>query len=184
MTFFVSANFQQNLLGKRIYLDNDFLGTLYYDEELLTEIFHYTFEQSTLMIDPLTRFEFLRSIFIDVTNRENFILQEIFVIALNHPEIFSKIQDNALILSKIYAHKNNGVKASLVDLFLAGRIMLEPPLSTKIITANKKDFPSCIFDIDGTISKVNKDESVQTYCLLSFNQEKFDKAQKELKKIS
>lgn len=181
--FILSESFHESVSGKRIYLDNDFVCELYYDKELLNEFVNLTIEKSSLIIDPLTEFEFLRSIYADVDVREEFIHQEIFIRAINHHEIFKKIQDNALILSKIYAQHGVAVGKSPIDLFLAGRVMIDPLDKTRIITRNKKDFPSCIFDIDGLMSKVSKDETIKTYSLLCFNQESFLNCQQKLTRV-
>ena len=184
MNFFLSEGLQEEIIGSRVYLDNDFLGEMYYDRDLLTSFLSLTADKASLVIDPLTKFEFLRSVFLDVQNRETFLSQPLFLPATNHQEVFIKIQDNALTLSKIYAHNHSGLHASTIDLFLAGRVMLDPSNVTKIISANKSDFPDCVFDVAGILSKITNGNSVQSYCLMQFNQDKFDTAIKKLEKLA
>ncbi len=101
------------------------------------------------VIDSLIEFEFLRDVFEPTQRRvkESFIAQSVFL-RVTHKEGFLELQENALLLSKIYSHKGHtkNTKISLVDLFLGARCMLNTP-STMILTGNKKDFPNSIFDI-------------------------------------
>ncbi|MDO8515174.1 MAG: hypothetical protein Q7S14_01615 [bacterium] len=120
--------------------------------------------QGSILVDPLVSFEPFGRV-------------------INHQEIFSKIQENALLLSKIYAHQNNSCTSSFVDLFLAGRLMLNWSNSL-LVTGNKKDFPSVIFDTFGVINVEQKgDGSMRAYTLLSFNPEKFTKCFNLLKNL-
>jgi len=184
MNFILSKGFEEIIDGVRIYLDTDFLNEIYQDKELFSYFSSLALDRAALIVDPLTKFEFMRSIFVDVKNREDFLEQEVFTVAVNHQEKFLKIQENALTLSKIYAHNSMGLHSSPIDLFLAGRIMLEPNNITKIITANLRDFPQCVFETEGIISKIQRDNNVESFCLLSLNSKKFEDATKKLEKVN
>lgn len=72
---------------------------------------------------------------------------------------------------------------STVDLLLAGRVMYS---ATKplLVTGNKKDFPTCIFDTLTTFNVEHvSDGSMQTFCVIEFNKNKFDNCLEELNKI-
>ena len=141
---FVSNSDFSSLAGRYIFVDNDFLGFLFEDEENLDESLNI-FPECYLTIDPFVRLEFLRDIFVPNQRdiREKFISYEsVFQHAESHHENFIPIQENALLLSKVYAHQRGNGKGSwsTVDLLLAGRSMLHWNTSA-IITGNKKDFP-------------------------------------------
>ena len=93
----------------------------------------------------------------------------------NRQETFLKLQENALLLSKIYSLKghNKNTKISLVDLFLGAREMLSAG-TTFIITGNKRDFPNSIFDVITVISIEQNDGGMKPYTILCFNKTKFD----------
>jgi len=186
MQLFVSSILRSKISNKWIFLDNDFLTSLFKEKELFKLAISDILSSGHLMIDPLTKFEFLRDIFIPKERdaSEEFVEQPVFVPVANHQQIFSKIQENALLLSKIYSHK--GVpkkKCSAVDLFLAGRLMLNPG-SSVLITGNKKDFPICVFDVVGVINfEQEGDGSMRAYTVVEFSREKFEKSFDELNKV-
>lgn len=180
---FISENFSNNIQGKVAYLDNDFLSELFFDKDLLQLFIELTTDHLALVIDPMIEFEFLRSAFIEASIRHDFIRQELFLPAINHQEIFKKIQSNALLLSNIYAQNGISKGVSVVDLLLAGRVMIDPLDRTYILTGNIKHFPSCLFDIEATITKRNNDESIKSYALIKFNLTKFRQCEKKLSKI-
>ena len=184
MQFFLTESITQIAKDKQIFLDNDFLSFLFENEDV-TRKMPSIFSESILAIDPLSEFEFLRDIYVPSERilREQFISFSIFTSALNHQEIYLKIQANALLLSKLYAHHYPKCKPSSIDLFLAGRLMYNRDNSC-LITGNKKDFPTFIFDTDGVIS-AEKDQlnGMRSFCLMKFNQEKFDIAYSEYLKM-
>lgn len=185
MRYFLSENFQKNLASKQLLLDNDFLSFVFSKEEIFTELPNI-FSHSSLIIDPLTEFEFLRDIYLPAERvlREQFIQSPLFVPAINHQQIFKQIQVNALFLSKLYAHGNNKCKPSTIDLLLAGRAMLYKD-NLYLVTGNKKDFPSQVFDIKGIISVDREGFSgIKTYSVLGFNQDKYEKAYEKYNKMS
>jgi len=65
------------------------------------------------------------------------------------------------------------------------RIMYQNTFDPILVTGNKKDFPSCIFD---TLTVINieqsGDNSMKPYCAIKFNKTKFDKCLRNLEKIS
>lgn len=159
--------------GKYIFIDNDFLGKLFESESLLKYIVK-TLPSSIFLIDPYIELEFRRDVFLPEQRilKEKFVNIPIFEAVPDHPEIYKKIQVNALLLSQIYAHQNeNG--ASLVDLILAGRLM-NAPFTSLIITGNRKDYPSCIFDNIAIINLENTNGSAQPFYVISFNKDKFN----------
>lgn len=163
-------------------LDNDFLSELYSDPEVYASYEEYLANPS--IIDPLVEFEFLRSVFLpkQLELKEKFIQTSLFNPATNHHEIFTKIQINALLLSKIYAH-NNIHSPSLVDIHLAARAMYyNPPMY--IISGNKRDFPSCIFDVAAIMMVMQSDQVFKPYYILHFSKNKFDHAHQKYNKIS
>jgi len=166
------------LAGRYIFLDNDFLSVIFSDGDALEDVLNLTEGSAFLMIDALTRFEFLRGVFLPARRAiaERFVdNEEAFMPAAEHPTIQKSIRDNSLILSNLYAHqKCEG--ASTVDLFLAGRVMLHAPKAL-IITGNRKDFPGFLFDIAGVLNyDVEKSGQVRAYSVIEFNKDKYDQA--------
>jgi hypothetical protein len=181
---FESEKVKDVLKNKYIYLDNDFLSVLYHYKNIFSQSLSIL-GLGIPMVDSFTKFEFLRDVFIpqERTWMEDFIDSSIFSEPINHNDIFQKIQTNGMILSRIYSHqgKTNGI--STVDLLLAGRLMYAN--KALLITGNKKDFPSCIFDTLGVVSIENKkNESFQPFCIIEFNKDKFEKCEKDLEKIN
>jgi hypothetical protein len=175
--------------GKYIYLDSDFLKVLSEDINFAQNIYKILIK-NYLVIDNLIRLEFLRDIFIpeQKADKEKFINSNFFQQSILHPEVFTKQQENALLLSKIYKQqirntkKNTACHSSPVDLLLAARLMLNY-VRELLITGNKKDFPSCIFDIIHIFPYELKQGNIIPFCLIKFNKDKFDKYHKELKEI-
>lgn len=91
-----------------------------------------------------------------------------------------------MLLSKIFAHQSNHHASSIVDLFLASNLMYLKN-ATMLITGNKKDFPSCVFDTMGVMNyeeTTNKgEEKIQAFYLIKFNENKFDACYKKLKTL-
>ena len=94
-----------------------------------------------------------------------------------------QIHENALVLSHIFSMQSKSKHISLSDLYLAGRIMMNPDQFV-VLTGNKKDFPSCVFDVAGTIFVEEKDENVRTFCVLHFNHQKFKEALQRLNNLT
>jgi len=107
MQFFASSRFKSKVSGQYIFLDNDFLSKISQDENFFKYILKIL-TNSTLLIDPLTEIEFLRDLFLPQLKKikEEFISQPLFSPVAHHPQITKKIQENALLLSKIYSQKN------------------------------------------------------------------------------
>lgn len=187
-TMFVSNNDFSVLDGRYIFIDTDFLSFLFEDENNLEESLRF-FPKVYLSIDSLIQFEFLREVFLPSTRdlKVKFIsTKEVFYPAISHHEIFDKVKENALLLSKIYAHQlnrsNRNSSWSTIDLLLAGRAMYYWK-SSAIITGNKKDFPSVVFDTIGVISYETNDNQIKTFSILIFNKEKFEQCSKSLLKV-
>ncbi|MFH1827025.1 MAG: hypothetical protein ABH812_01155 [bacterium] len=183
MKILTSSKIASATENKYIFFDNDFLSELFHDEEVFKEVLNI-FPNNPLVVDPLTKFEFLRSVFLpSQTNlKKAFIEKDIFAPATLYQEIFKKLQDNALLLSKIYAHqdRNRGTaKYSFVDLFLAARLMFQYNIAL-LVTGNKKDFPSYLFEVIGVINIEQADGIMKPYTVLRFNNDKFKKCNDEL----
>lgn len=170
---------------KIILLDNDFLGELYESRELLEDVIKLD-SSKKLYLHPFTEFEFLRNVFLPRIRilKEQFISSQFFghIKAENHLKIFQKIFDNSLLLSKIYAHKNLALGSSFIDLTLASLLMY---LKTNaiLITGNKRDFPSCLFDTLSVLNFESKEGNIRAIGIVAFNQAKFDRCYKDLQKL-
>lgn len=173
-----------DLDNKVILFDGNFLGYLFHHQYLFSSLFtRFTF---TTLIDPLIRFEFLRDIFLpdQYSSKQKFIEHDVFISAPTHHELFNSLEKNALIVSKIYKHKQLKNNPSIVDLFLTSRIIYMARQHPLLITGDSKDFSSCIFNTKGLITSVNeKDNSIQTYSVLEFSEKKFNTCYANLKKI-
>jgi len=164
-----------DLRGKYIFFDNDFLGSIFSDPELLKN--SLTLIDGYRVIDGFTRLEFLREVWIPEIReeKEKFLNSDIFSPVIEHQELFRQVRENALELSRLYAHENNGSRkgsVSIVDLLLAGTLMFYP--NSVLITGNKKDFPSCIFDTKGVFNFEQGDGNMRAISLVKFNQDKFE----------
>lgn len=157
-----SDTLRKKINGRYIFIDSDFLGQLFAYEEIL-EQFIALVPDSLLIIDPYIELEFRRDVFLPKqrTLKEQFINNALFQPIPEHQEIYKKVKINALLLSQIYAHQNEH-GSSLVDLFLAGRLMLTSHTSF-IITGNRKDFPNCIFDNVAILNIENIKGTVQPF---------------------
>lgn len=177
MGFILSSNLTETTLaGKYVFLDNDFLSVVFSDYQALEDLLAIS-KRATLLIDPLTRFEFLQTVFLPAQRqlKEAFISQDdVFMPAVDHQTVHQQIRDNAYTLSYLYGH--NGCKgASVVDLFLAGRAVLHTP-NAIIITGNRKDFPDLVFDLVGVLSREDGDGGIRSYAAVQFNKAKYDTA--------
>ncbi|MBU1046563.1 hypothetical protein KKH36_02170 [Patescibacteria group bacterium] len=160
-----------------LFLDNDFLSMLFYKNDFLKDFISiFNNSEISLLIDPFVEFEFLREVFLPKQQKlkENFLSEDFFTSVENHQEVFLKLQENAILLSRIYAHQNNNNKktgSSFVDLFLAARSMLLK--NSCIITGNKKDFPLFVFDTLAVLNLEEDEGSLKSFCVLKFNEKKF-----------
>ncbi|HYD35040.1 MAG TPA: hypothetical protein VD999_03145 [Vitreimonas sp.] len=186
MQLFYDQRITSLVQDKYIFLDNDFLSLLFTNEEAFREAYS-CLAGSYFLLDSLTIFEFLRNIFVPKERkiREKFLASSlgntsVFFLATDHNDIYIKTRENALILSKIYAHQGiNGNKKSggpgPIDLFLAAKLMIYSKRNHLLITGNKKDFPTVIFDTLSILNIEDKNSgTMRCYSLVSFNQEKFD----------
>jgi len=182
MALFLDEKFTEVVKEKYLLVDNDFLGALFNHEELLSKM-QTIFADSYFVYSNITTFEFLRDIYVPKQRelREQFLSKDIFFPLTEHQEIYTRTQDMALILSKIYSH--HGLRSpSFVDIFLASRLVsLEERYL--LITGNKKDFPSFIFDTKGVLTIEDDNGSLRNYCLLFFNRFKFNQCFSELNKV-
>lgn len=168
-----------------VFIDSDFLSLIYHDADLLKETVALLAGKQVYLY-PFTEFEFLREVFAPQQRvlKEKFIAQPLFGHIKDdyHMKFLPKFLKNALLLSKIYAHQcgNNKKNASsFVDLLLASILMYLTNKSV-LITGNKKDFPSCVFDTLSVLNTEQEDGCMRAICLIEFNQEKFGSCYKQL----
>ena len=173
----------EELHGNYLLLDSDFLGELFNDRVVVKE-FITKFQTNHYLLDALVEFEFLRDVFLPKQSalKENFISEEIFNPTVNHHDVRKNIENNAFIISKIYAHHNRSKGVSYVDLCLAGRVMANYQ-NWNLVTGNKKDFPDFLFDICQIILIKRHDETYKPYYILKFNKDKFDTCRELLTKM-
>lgn len=190
-TVIVSENLKEKIKDRYIIADTDFLDRLSKEEDLLSQIKELA-TNSPLVVHQYVRFEFIRDSHLPETikNREAFLNSPFFLplpsrtkpLQTEYYNLVEKMQNNALTISRIFAHK--GVcKPSFVDLMLSGTCFL---LTEKalIATGNRKDYPALIFDTLGTINYDNKNLTHSyTFWLLSPSVEKFNKCYEDLSKI-
>jgi len=175
------------LKDKYVLLDNDFLGAIFSDTDIFSD-FLKLLSENYITLDSLTKFEFLRDVYLPEQKeiKEKFITDETIFhsFADEQTTVFKQAQENALLLSQIYAHQNVVPRPSFVDLILAGKLMRFPG-RTVIITGNKKDFPLCVFDTKAIINhESKKDGKIQVFSILEFNEVKFEKCLEDLSKLS
>ncbi len=167
-------------------MDNDFLSFALNEESFLDKLMELVDNDNVLVVDYFVRFEFLRDVFIpqQIFIKEDFVSK--FEQSENHSEVIKKLQENAIVLSKIYSHqkqKNNSKNSpSLTDLFLAAR--LASGLGTTIIaTGNIKDFPPFLFDVIGVWNVLLNDGGLKSFAFLEFNRDKYKKCVEDLEKL-
>lgn len=182
---FVSREGLEYSKNKYVFLDTDFLSLLSQDVDVFEEVLIFL-SDSFLVVDPLVEFEFLRDTFLpgQQSIKEQFVSnQEIFFPVDLNPITFLNIRENALVLSRVYAHQRQGKKRkenpSTVDLFLAARIMLNPA-SYCLLTGNKKDYSSSLFDTKTVLSFETEEGDIRNFSILAFNPNKFNSCYGEL----
>lgn len=187
---YYSSNFQIAILKPYIFVDNDCLK-FFYDHAILLKELTEDFGLKKLYIYPFTEFEFLRNIPILEIRllRQKFIENPLFskISTELHMKFLPKFIENALLLSKIYVQEKYCGESSFIDLVLAGMLMTIKDKGA-IITANRKDFPSCVFDTLATINleffpdkeKVTQDDHKVIY-MLAFNNNRFNECHNRLK---
>jgi len=181
---FIDQSSKKLIQGKYIFLDNDFLGEVFKDEILFKDSFDF-FSDGYPVIDPFTQFEFLRDVFLPEQRilKEKFITKEIFAPYINHQQVFLKLQENAILLSKIYMHqyqgRKNKQKTGPIDLLLASRVMYHSKQSV-LVTGNNKHFPSFIFDVLAVINCQESDDSMRSFSIVEFSHDKFTNCYNQL----
>ena len=172
----------EDLQGNYVFLDNDFLGIIFEDDELLRTSMQLL-SGSYITIDGFTRLEFLRDVWLpEIRDKKELFLAntDIFSPVAEHQIIFEAMRENALELSRLYAHKKRA-GVSMVDLLLAGRaMMIEHSI---IITGNKKDFPSFIFDVVGVTNFEQNDGTMRSISAVKFNRTKYAECVEAYRKV-
>ncbi|MFH1047496.1 MAG: hypothetical protein V1738_04290 [Patescibacteria group bacterium] len=175
------------LRGREVYLDNDFLDFLFSDEDALVAAQSF-FIGSTLIVDRVTAFEFLRDMYVpeELDSRKLFLSKDAFNAPTSNSLYDAALYDNALLLSRIYAHsKPHGNKSaySMADLFLAARAMMHAGRAL-LVTGNTKDFPPCVFDLVGAFNwRQDGDGTVRVFSVLQFNRNKFEQKNDALNRV-
>jgi hypothetical protein len=172
-----SEKLKTRIKSKYIYLDNDFLGYLFNNKESLYD-FSQLIDESVVILTGITKFEFLRDISDPGVRikKEEFVIQDLFKPEADHNDLYLKIHQNALIISRIYAQEGLSKGVSSDDLLIAGDLMFRYSNGV-LITGNKKHFPSVLFDAIGTISfEDKKKQEWRTFWAIGFNKEKFDES--------
>ncbi len=174
-----------HLKGKYVFLDNDFLGSLFSDPELLAGSLDILGKESLLFIDGFTRIEFLRDVWLPEIReqKELFLSSELFSKPMEHQLLYQQVRDNALILSRLYAHSNpkSKLKVSTVDLLLAGTLMFYK--NSMLVTGNKKDFPSNIFKTIGVMNFEQGDGGMKCISVVAFDPERFSRCESNYNKV-
>lgn len=185
---FFSKSLQEALLRKFIFVDSDVLGELFENNDLLKELPAYL-GNNRLYVHPFTVFEFLRDVhFLEIRSlKQKFIDSSLFseVGEETHLKSLPRFMENAMLLSQIYTHQNYKDRkgnSSFVDLIL-GAVLMALSDEGALITANYKDFPSCIFDTLAVFNSEQKDGQLKVFGLMAFNKTKFDKCSADLKAL-
>lgn len=184
MQLIASDNLSKVLANHYLLLDSDFLGSLFLDVEFLKQFVALS-SRSIFLLEPFIIFEFMRDVYdpkyIDTKTR--FLNDSLFTPIINRQESLVKVQENAILLSKIYAHKQKAKSVSTIDLFLASRLMILQK-NTLLVTGNRKDYPSCVFKLLSVINIEDRNsESIKSFSVLAFDQVAFDKSNHELLKV-
>ena len=160
--------------------DNDFLGILSTDEDFLIEIL-YLFKDK-LMLDPFTKIEFLREVYLPKQRLlKEQIIAKAFIIAESPNELVIKIMDDTLEISRIYAHqKRSG--AGVVDLLLASRLK-NIGYKAYLVTGNAKHFPSIIFNTKAVINYEQNDGTMRAISVIEFDRKKYQEAEEKYARI-
>ena len=188
MKIYLDQEKQRAISRSYLLVDSNVISFMFSSPERF-DCFQNLFKSQYFLIDPLASFEFVRDAFLpDIyTKKKEFINNDDFFLPANsHPDLLNKIRENALLLSRIYAHHLNrdGVKRfpPLVDLYLAGRLMLQT--NVYFVTSDFEDFPLFLFNRINLITfEDNKDERTVVQ-ILEFNKEKFSTCLGELENIS
>jgi len=186
MSIVLSDNISSVLKDRYILLDTCFLSEQLHDEEFLKKSFSL-FSESYLIIEPLVKLEFLRDIFLPGEKflRKKFIEKDAFIPAPLHADIYQKIFDNALTISRLYKQNNNRHRATpkLVDLILVARIVLTN-FNYLLITRDVNHFPAILFDLVATIVvRQDKESELRSFGVLELNVDKFNGLLDKLKVV-
>jgi hypothetical protein len=171
---------------KYVLLDNDFLTSLFHSNDLADSFVNLIPKGKKVYLYQLTEFEFLRDVFVPKEReiREKFISTDFFgkMKKDKHAEMFNQLYENSILLSKIYAHNNEKSKSSFVDLMLASLLMYSGS-QLALITGNKRDFPSCVFDTLSVLNYEDTGGNIRTMSVVCFNKNKFDARYSKLQQL-
>ncbi|MBD3365949.1 hypothetical protein GF360_01245 [candidate division WWE3 bacterium] len=180
----ITKNLSENLKRKFIFVDNDFLSFTFRNPKSFKKIVGFLAE-NRLTLDSLTYFEFLRDSFLPETKKErqNFLMEGLFEKDKNLKTQVDKRQNNALHLSHIYAHNGKCKGVSYVD-YMLGSLLMHHHREGVLVTGNKKDFPSILFDTLGTLTfEDTKKHKPRIFWFLTFNKNKFYTCERNLSKV-
>ncbi len=165
------------LNDKYIFVDNDVLVSIFL-ESSIQDGFFQEFAHSHLLIDPLTKFEFLRVVQVDAAAktpdlRQEFLLNDEFTHASYHSEQFNRATQMVLELAQQYSRKNiKGV--SFIDFMLGVRLLMNP-VQHLLVTRNRKDFPPLFFSVVSLLTWVKPDGFAENMYVLQFNIQAYDR---------
>lgn len=174
---------QAQLRDKFVFIDTNVLAESFKDEQFL-ESLTSLFPERQFLVDPLVKFEFLRDTYLpeEVRLRHEFISDEnYFIVTPDNQSIFSQVQKNAILLSRILRHKNQK-SVPIVDLFVMAKVALYSG-SSVLVTRDFTDFTSILFDrlnIFTFTRQMKNKEEILHFQIVSFNNEKFAVAENEL----
>ena len=169
-------------------LDSNIVSYIFTSPEHFEE-FQNLFPSQYFLIHPYIAFEFVRDAFIpEIYKRKIEFVDnsDYFIPLLDHPSAHKKDVENALVLSRIYAHKLKSEGRSnfppLVDLLIAGRLMLYD--NCYLITSDFRDFPIFIFNRVNLITFEDPKDNRFQFQILEFSKEKYKKCMEDLRKIA
>ncbi len=187
MKIYLDREKQAAITGSYLLLDSNVISYIFSSPEKF-DCFQGLFKSQYFLVDPFASFEFIRDAFLpDIYKKKlEFIKNEEFFLPVpSHSDILVKIRDNAIMLSRIYAHhfqkQNRNDFPPLVDLFLAGRLMLQT--KTYLVTCDFKDFPLFVFDRMNLITIEDEIDNRVEIQILQFSETKYEKCIEELEKI-
>lgn len=188
MVAFYNPSDLSNFKGTSIVLDTNILSFLFKNKGNY-ELFVNIFRDFDFLIDPIIKIEFLRGAYADkiYEDKKAFLEYESFFQMAEHQEIFLKVKENTLFISRIHAHRGNKA-VPLGDLLITARLMLYEQ-NCLFLTQDKADFQTTLFDRCAVISienmKKHNQSILEHWSLLKFNKEKYDRCIKNLpKKLS
>lgn len=185
MDTFYDAKKIDEIKNSQLVIDVNILTSCFSNKDYFKS-FLSVFSGNSFLIDPIVQLEFYRGTFQEKLYKEKqqFFEFEKFQTMIDHQEIYKKVYENALTISRIYSHKGNG-SVPLGDILIISRLMVYSHLL--FVTCDGSDFTTLLFDRLAIVSieKLSKDKKrviVEHIHVLNFNREKFERCKSELPK--